>query len=84
MTPRTLKHIKPLSVATTLGLLYGLLGIIGGVFTLLASGFSSYGFGFCIGYPVGLGLAGLISGAVIGVAYNIAASITGGIKLEVQ
>jgi hypothetical protein len=84
MTTRTLKHINPLSVATTVGLLYGLLGIVGGVFTLLASGFSSYGFGFCLGYPVGLAVAGFVSGIIIGFAYNVAASFTGGIKLEVQ
>ena len=84
-----LKRLGVLSCAIMLGTLYALMGLIGGVMisfiSLIAPG-STAGL-WSGGVPIILlpllyGFVGLIFGAISAVLYNLIASVTGGIEME--
>jgi hypothetical protein len=90
---KRIKRIDPLSLAKIFGFLYGVLGLIGGLFfsviSLLTHGEPNgvpwfLGVGAIIFLPIMYGIGGSIMGAISGMLYNLAAKYTGGIKFEVE
>jgi uncharacterized membrane protein (DUF485 family) len=78
-----------------LGLLYGILGFIGGVVFFLISlvslaspsaGFRGVGFGIgmLILFPILYGVLGFVMGYIMAIIYNFVAKKTGGIAFEIE
>lgn len=92
------KRVGPLSFARLTGLLYAVIGlVIGGVVSLVAmvGGFASdtpelAAFGPVVGvaaiivFPVLYGLMGFITSLLMAWFYNFAASVVGGVELDLQ
>ena len=91
-----LRKIGPLSCAKISGLLYALLGLIGGaIFSFIslitsAAGLDSGGSGFFFGaaaiivLPIVYGLFGFVGGAISAWLYNIIAGWIGGVEVEFE
>jgi len=98
-TKIVLRHIEPLSLAKISGLLYALMGLIGGafisLFSLAGAASSNFGsswmtFGPAFGVaaiillPLLYGAMGFIGGLIGAAVYNALVGVTGGIELEVE
>lgn len=92
---RTLKRIDYLSVGKLFGVLYGLLGLIMGIFFVLVVIFGvTVGDGDAMGvvggivlavfFPVANGVSGFIGGVILAALYNLAASLIGGIEFDLE
>ena len=83
-----IRRFSPLQVATVLGILYGIMGLIlAPVFYLAASmapGGAPFGPGFIIAMPVLYGLLGFVFTAIGAALYNLVAGWVGGIEVEVE
>ena len=93
-----IRRIGPLSFAKLSGFLYGLLGLVfGAVFSLiaLAGGAASssargaglgamVGVGAVIIFPILYGVFGFIASLIAAWFYNLAASVVGGVEMDVQ
>ena len=87
-------RIDVLSMAKVQGVLMFIFGAIIGIMFMAVATFGSgffegsgtafliSAFGFLIGMPVGYGLMGFVSGAVIAFVYNIIARWIGGVRIE--
>ncbi len=91
------KSIGVLSVGKVVGCLYALLGlIIGGLFSLISlvgaaaggpdAGLAALllGGGAIIIFPILYGVIGFVGGIVSAALYNLVASFTGGIEIELK
>lgn len=92
-----LKSVDVFSAAKVLGCMYAALGlIIGGLITLLSLAGANIGRGnagpaaLLIGagaivvVPVFYGVIGFIGGAIMAALYNVIASVTGGLEIELR
>ena len=92
---RRLKRLDHLSVAKLLGVLYGFLGLLFGVFFFIlavvgvtvgngdAAGITG-GIFVAVLFPVANAIAGFIGGLILAVLYNLAASLAGGIEFDLE
>jgi hypothetical protein len=95
----TIRRIDPGSLAKVLGVLYAILGFIGGVLFALLGGFGfgralpgmgglGSGFGFAVVaivcFPIVYGVFGWVGGWIVASLYNWVARRFGGIVLETQ
>jgi hypothetical protein len=91
------KRFDVLSLGKVMGALYALLGLIfGALFSLMAlvgafaargqegAGALLFGVGAVVMFPILYGLAGFVGGIIVAALYNLIASITGGIELELE
>lgn len=92
-----LKSVGVFSVGKVFACLYAMLGLIlGGLFSLLslagvaAGGMNAgpgaliFGAGAIIVLPIFYGVIGFIGGIITGALYNVAASIAGGVEIELE
>ncbi len=94
----TVTRIVPLSLAKVAGTVYAMLGLIGGaIFSLiaLAGGFAAsssgargmgavVGVGAIVAFPILYGCIGFVGMLIIGALFNLAASIVGGVEVDVK
>lgn len=90
------RRVSVLSVGKVLACLYALLGlIVGGLFSFLSLAGAAagggqgaaaivFGVGAAIIMPILYGLAGFIGGVITAALYNLAASLVGGIEIELS
>jgi hypothetical protein len=85
---KKIKSISPKSFAKVLGLVYGFLGIIGGVMFLLLSilskGNAWAGLLVAVVIPVFYGVMGFVLGYIAAWAYNMVAKKFGGLEFEIE
>ena len=95
-----LKRVGVWSLARMMGILYGFMGLIaGGIFTIVslmgaAFGMAAgegdavwgllFGVGAIVVLPIFYGLLGLVFGAIGAAIYNVAASVVGGVELQLE
>ncbi len=90
-----LRRLGVLSVGLLMGVLYGLFGLIAGLFITLISvavsgAFDQSGFGFLFGIgsiiilPIFYGILGFLGGLIFALIYNLAGTFTGGIEMEFE
>lgn len=89
-----IKQIDPISAGTTLGAMYGMIGvIIGGVMfllTMVGTGISGNSMGLVTGMgaiimlPIIYGIAGFIGGILSAAVYNVVCGMTGGIRMKMD
>ncbi len=92
------KRIGPMSLAKLSGVLYGIVGLVGGAVVsliALAGGFASdsaagTGIGAVVGIaavvvlPLGYGLLGFLSSLLGAWCYNVLADLVGGVEVDLQ
>ena len=92
------KHIGAVSLATTMGVLYGALGlIVGAIIALIALAIPSSGLGGSTGMlgmmcgvasvivlPLVYGILGFVGGLIMAAIYNVVAKVTGGVELTME
>lgn len=91
-----IKKIGALSAGKFMGILYAIIGLVIGIIITLVSivgssigadiggGFWLFGIFSFIGFPIGYGIMGFISGIVAAGGYNMVASWIGGIEIEIE
>jgi hypothetical protein len=92
-----IKKIGVLSLGKIFGILYAIMGLIGGAFISLVvvsgllptSSFSGLigalvGVGSIVILPIFYGIAGFISGVIMALLYNLVASWVGGLEVETE
>jgi len=92
-----LKSVGVGSACKVLGVLYAVLGFIGGAlfsaFALMGAAAGSsemgplamlFGVGAIIILPIVYGILGAIGGAIMALIYNVCAKMTGGLELEIE
>jgi uncharacterized membrane protein YeaQ/YmgE (transglycosylase-associated protein family) len=79
-TTRRITSIKPITLANTAALFYG---VIGAVIALSLALKGIQGIPFCVGYTVGYALAAWVAGIIGAFLYNIVASKIGGIEVTI-
>lgn len=92
----TIKNIKVMSLAYTVGLVYLFFGLILGIIIALAKENTALSFisnqtlaqltlwEIILIYPVSYGVGGFIISVIIGLIYNQISKITGGISVELK
>jgi len=94
----TIKKINPWSCAKIAGVIYALMGLIGGgLFSLIGLGLGSmagrenfpmagmlFGAGAIVILPICYGIFGAIATAIAALIYNVVAGMIGGIEIEVD
>ena len=93
---RRVSRIGVLSLGKVLGAMYGLMGLLGGIFLAIASffgaafgdagGFGAFlgGIGAVVFLPLIYGVAGFVGGLLTGWLYNLIAGLTGGLEVELR
>ena len=93
-----LKRVDPVSVAKVLGVLYAILGLIGGAIMALMSLVGAtigggrqgglmglvFGVGGIVFVPIFYGIIGFIGGLISALIYNLVANVVGGIEMVVE
>ena len=91
-----IKRIDPMSCAKITGVLYAILGLIGGafvsLFAMVGATFSPsssgmgvlFGVGAIIVFPIFYGVIGFLSSLIGAWLYNVLAGMVGGVRIEVE